>query len=71
MNHIIKRIHIDLYSPTSYEVIHAQQGDHSARIVEFALYDQGIPYRLEGRDILVQLEGHRGDKSSLCPKNAV
>lgn len=68
MNHIIKRIHIDLYSPTSYEVIHAQQGDHSARIVEFALYDQGIPYRLEGRDILVQLEGHRGDKSSFMPK---
>ena len=64
MKNIIKRIEIELYSPTSYEVIKAQQGDNKTRIIEFILYDQGEPYILENQDIKITMEGHRGDKSS-------
>ncbi|MCI9211043.1 MAG: hypothetical protein HFI83_10265 [Eubacterium sp.] len=64
MKNVIKKIHIDLYSPTSYEVIKAQQGDNRSRIIEFLLYDQGEPYMLESQDIEITMEGHRGDNSS-------
>lgn len=64
MKNIIKRIEIELYSPTSYEVIKAQQGDNKTRIIEFILYDQGEPYILENQNIKITMEGHRGDKSS-------
>lgn len=72
MNTITKRIEIDLYSPTSYEIIYAQQGDNLTRIIEFALYNQGKPYTIpEGGDqILAVMEGRRGDHSSFmkeCP----
>lgn len=72
MNAITKRIDIDLYSPTSYEVIYAQQGDNLTRIIEFALYNQGSPYIIpnEEHEILAVMEGRRGDHSSFmkdCP----
>ncbi len=57
MKNVIKKIHIDLYSPTSYEVIKAQQGDNRSRIIEFLLYDQGEPYMLESQDIEITMEG--------------
>ena len=66
MNNIIKRIEIDLYSPTSYEVIIAQQGDNISRTIEFVLYNQGEPYIFtdEDSDILAVIDGRRGDHSS-------
>ncbi len=67
MNNIIKRIEIDLYSPASYEVIHAQQGDDLSRSIEFVLYDQGIPYQIP-ENVTVFLEGHRGDNTFFEPK---
>lgn len=67
MNNVIKRIEIDLYSPTSYEVIKAQQGDNKSRIIEFVLYNQGNPYTISD-NIHIMLEGHRGDNSSFPPK---
>ena len=67
MNNIIKRIEIDLYSPTSYEVIHAQQGDNLSRSIEFVLYDQGMPYQIP-ENVTVFLEGHRGDNTFFEPK---
>ena len=44
MDSIIKRIEVDVYTPTFYEVIKAQQGDSKTRFVEFVLYNQGDPY---------------------------
>lgn len=63
MNNVIKRIEIDLYSPTSYEVVKAQQGDNNSRIIEFALYDQGNPYTIPD-NVSIKMEGHRSDNSS-------
>lgn len=68
MNTIIKRIEIDLYSPTSYEIIKAQQGDNHSRILEFALLNNGSPYTISN-NILIKMEGHRGDNSSFPPKD--
>lgn len=66
MNAITKKIKIDLYSPTSYEVVIAQQGDNLSRTIEFVLYNQGEPYILpnENPEILAVIEGRRGDHSS-------
>lgn len=63
MNNVIKRIKIDLYSPISYEVIKAQQGDNNSRIIEFILYNQGNPYIIQN-NVSVKMEGHRADHSS-------
>lgn len=63
MNNIIKRIDIDFYSPTPFEVINAQQGDNLSRIIEFVLYDKGEPYTI-ANNIAIKMEGHRGDNSS-------
>ena len=63
MNNILRQIEIDLYSPTSYEVIKAQQGDKNSRIIEFILYDNGNPYILTD-NIFFRFIGHRGDGSS-------
>lgn len=52
-----------MYSPTSYEVIKAQQGDNKSRIIEFVLYNHGKPYTISN-NISIKLEGHRGDNSS-------
>lgn len=68
MDNVIKRIEIDLYSPTSYEVVKAQQGDNLSRIIEFVLYDQENPYTIPD-NISIKLEGHRGDNSSFPPKD--
>ncbi len=66
MNTITKRIEIDLYSPTSYEVVIAQQGDNISRTIEFVLYNQGEPYLFTDKDheILAVIGGRRGDHSS-------
>ena len=61
MDKVIKRIQIDLYSPTCYEVIKAQQGDNELRVVEFEILNQGEPYTLS--NVFARLEGHRGDGS--------
>lgn len=68
MDTVIKRIEIDLYSPTAYEIIKAQQGDNNSRIIKFVLYDQGNPYTIPD-NISIKLEGHRGDNSSFAPKD--
>lgn len=62
MEKVIKRIQIDLYSPTCYEVIKAQQGDNNLRVIEFEIFADGEPYTLE--NAIAKLEGHRGDGSS-------
>ena len=66
MNTITKRIEIDLYSPTSYEVVIAQQGDNISRTIEFVLYSQGEPYLFtdEDHEVLAVIGGRRGDHSS-------
>ncbi len=66
MNTITKRIEIDLYSPTSYEVVIAQQGDNISRTIEFVLYSQGEPYLFTDEDhkVLAVIGGRRGDHSS-------
>ena len=64
MNNTIKQIEVDVYTPTTYEVIKAQQGDKNSRFVEFILYDQGDPYMIpEGTKI--KLEGSRPNKSPI------
>lgn len=67
MNTILKTVEIDLYSPTSYEVIKAQQGDKDSRIIEFVLYDKGLPYKIPD-NVAVFMEGHRGDNTFFEPK---
>ena len=62
MQNVIKRMQIDLYSPTCYEVIKAQQGDNNSRVVEFEVFAEGEPYILT--DVIAKMEGHRGDGSS-------
>ena len=61
MNKVIKRIQIDLYSPTSYEVIKAQQNDNNSRVIELEILNQGESYDLS--NVLVKFEGHRGNNS--------
>ena len=68
MDNVIKSITVDLYSPTSYEVIKAQQGDNNSRIIEFILYNQGEPYTI-AKNISIRMEGHRGDGSSFIKEN--
>ncbi len=67
MNNVVKKIEIDLYSPTSYEVIHAQQGDNLSRAIEFVLYSQGAPYLIPD-NVTIYMEGHRGDNTFFEPK---
>ncbi len=62
MNNIIKQIKIDVYTPTFYEVIKAQQNDENSRFVEFILYNQGEPYVIP-ENVLIKLEGQRANKS--------
>ena len=59
MNKVIKRIQIDLYSPTSYEVIKAQQNDNNSRVIELEILNQGEFYDLS--NISAKFEGHRGN----------
>ena len=68
MDNVIKRIDIDFYSPTAYEIIKAQQGDNNSRIIEFVLYNHGKPYTISN-NISATMEGHRGDNSSFAPKD--
>ncbi len=68
MKNIIKRVEIDLYSPTSYEIIKAQQGDNMTRTVEFVLLYNKQPYPISN-NIKIRLEGHRGDHSSFIKEN--
>lgn len=68
MNHVIKEMNIELYSPTSYEVIHAQQGDSQLRLIKFSLFNQGEPYTVPN-NINIKMEGHRGDNSSFTKEN--
>lgn len=63
MNEIRTKIELDLYDPTTYKTIKAQQGDNNSRTIEFELYNQGEPYQIPD-NILVMFEGHRGDNSS-------
>ena len=59
MEKVIKRIQIDLYSPTSYEVIKAQQNDNNSRIIELEILNQGESYDLS--NVSAKFEGHRGN----------
>lgn len=59
MNKVIKRIQIDLYSPTSYEVIKAQQNDNNSRVIELEILNQGESYDLS--NVSAKFEGHRGN----------
>lgn len=70
MNAIYKKIEIDLYSPNSYEIIKAQQGDSNSRIIEFALYNQGTPYELT-ENISCKFMGHRGNGSSFLKEDCI
>lgn len=63
MKNISKRIKIDLYSPTTYEVVKTQQGDNNSRIIEFEIYEKGEPYIISDT-VLFTVEGTRGDGSS-------
>lgn len=63
MKNISKRIKIDLYSPTTYEVVKTQQGDNNSRIIEFEIYDKGEPYIISDT-VSFTVEGTRGDGSS-------
>ena len=62
MNNITKTLTIDLYSPSSYEVVKAQQGDSKSRTLEFVLNNQGAPYHIPD-NVEIYLEGHRGDRN--------
>ena len=64
MDSIIKRIEVDVYTPTFYEVIKAQQGDSKTRFVEFVLYNQGDPYTVPV-GVIAKLEGSRPNKSPI------
>ena len=68
MEHVIKRIKLDLYSPAVYETVRAQQGDNDSRVIEFELYDQGEPYAISP-DISFRVEGIRGNRSSFISQN--
>lgn len=68
MDIIKKQIDIDLYSPTYYEILKAQQGDNLSRVIEFTLHDQGKLYNIPN-NITVRLEGHRGDNSSFIKED--
>lgn len=70
MNTTLKTIEIDIYSPTSYEVIKAQQGDHNARSIELILFDQGKPYEITD-NITLQFTGYRGNGSAFFKNNCV
>lgn len=69
MENVITRIEVDLYSPTSYEVIKAQQGDSLSRIIEIVLLNKGEPYAIPTKNVSIRLEGHRGDGSSFSKSN--
>ena len=64
MDSIIKRIEVDVYTPTLYEVIKAQQGDSKTRFVEFVLYNQGDSYTIPS-GVIAKLEGSRPNKSPI------
>lgn len=70
MNNIIKQIEVDVYSPTFYEVIKAQQGDKNSRFVEFILFNQGDPYTIPDNTI-VKLEGSRPNKSPVIKPDTI
>ena len=70
MNNIIKQIEVDVYSPTFYEVIKAQQGDKNSRFVEFILFNQGDPYTIPDNAI-VKLEGSRPNKSPVIKPDTI
>lgn len=64
LDKVIKQIEIDVYTPTFYEVIKAQQGDNNSRFVEFILYNQGDPYTIPS-NVIIKLEGLRPNKSPI------
>ncbi|MCI8509006.1 MAG: hypothetical protein HFJ06_10655 [Lachnospiraceae bacterium] len=70
MNNIIKQIEVDVYSPTFYEVIKAQQGDKNSRFVEFILFNQGDPYTIPD-NVIVKLEGSRPNKSPVIKPDTI
>lgn len=70
LNNIIKQIEVDVYSPTFYEVIKAQQGDKNSRFVEFILFNQGDPYTIPDNTI-VKLEGSRPNKSPVIKPDTI
>ena len=70
MNNILKTIKIDLYSPTSYEVITAQQGDHNSRIIELILFEQGQNYKIP-ENITLGFMGFRGNGSTFFKDDCI
>lgn len=59
-NGIITDVNLDLYSPTDYQLIYAQQGDIDSRYLRFTIWDNGEPY-IFPKDMEVNLLGERSD----------
>lgn len=55
---------LDLYSPTDYQLIYAQQGDINSRYLRFKIWDEGEPYVFP-KDMEVNLLGERPDGASI------
>lgn len=60
MESIVTSINLDLYSPTSYEVVKAQQGDKNLRQIHFNIFSNGDPYDVSDCT-RVQVEGNYAD----------
>ena len=62
MKPIATPISIDLYSPATYEVVKAQQGDNNSRTIEVVLTNQGKEYNLQDENVsLVQFQGDKAN----------
>lgn len=63
-NEIITDVNLDLYSPTDYQLIYAQQGDIDSRYLRFTIWDDGEPY-IFPKDMEVNLFGERPDGAAI------
>lgn len=63
-NEIITDVNLDLYSPTDYQLIYAQQGDINSRYLRFKIWDEGEPYVFP-KDMEVNLLGERPDGAAI------
>lgn len=63
-NEIITDVNLDLYSPTDYQLIYAQQGDIDSRYLRFTIWCDGEPY-IFPKDMEVNLLGERPDGAAI------
>ena len=66
-NEIITDVNLDLYSPTDYQLIYAQQGDIQSRYLKFTIWDEGEPYVFP-KDMEAYLLGERPDGCAIAKK---